>query len=198
MMSTHGTACEDGRVHRGLAVAAVSLVAVLSAAASGCGGDDQSGAEQWADSVCTDLNTWADSMTTTITGVMSQGLGVTSSDLRAAANQASSATTRLVDGLREIGPPDTESGQAAQQQLQQLGDSLEQHATKARDLVEGGSGSGAGLVATARSVLVEIGAAADEVKGALTSLQQAGEDLRSGIQASDACSQLRDRDFASG
>src|SRR6185503_6358157 len=97
-------------------------------------------------------------------------------------------TTRLVDDLREIGPPDTESGQAAQQQLQQVGDSIEQHATKARELVEIGSGSGAGLVATARSVLVEIGAAADEVKSALTSRQQAGQDIRSGIEASDACS----------
>ncbi|HEY9457006.1 MAG TPA: hypothetical protein VIQ56_03800 [Gaiella sp.] len=185
-------------MHRGLAVAVASLVAALAVAAAGCGGDDQSDAEQWADSVCTDLNTWADSMTTTISGVMSQGLGVTRNDLQAAANQASSATTRLVDNLREIGPPDTESGQAAQQQLQQVGDSIERHATKARDLVESGSSSGAGLVATARSVLVEIGAAADEVKGALSSLQQAGEDIRSGIEASDACSQLRDRDFASG
>jgi hypothetical protein len=185
-------------MHRVLAVAAASLVAALSVAASGCGGDDQSGAEQWADSVCTDLNTWADSMTTAITGVMSQGLGVTSSDLRAAANQAQSATSRLVDDLREIGPPDTESGEQAQQELQQLGDSIEQHANKTRDLVEGAPGSGAGLVATARSVLVEIGAAADQVKGALTSLQQAGDDIRDGIQGSDACSQLRDRDFAGG
>ena len=185
-------------MHRGLAAAAASLVAVLSVAGAGCGGDDQSGAEQWADSVCNDLNTWAESMTTTISGVMSQGLGVTSNDLRAAANQASSATTRLVDDLREIGPPDTESGEAAQQQLQQVGDSIEQHATKARNLAESGSTSGAELVATARSVLVEIGAAADEVKSALSSLQQAGEDIRSGIEASDACSQLRDRDFASG
>ena len=47
-------------------------------------------------------------------------------------------------------------------------------------------------------MLVEIGAAADEVKSALSSLEQAGEDIRSGIEASDACSQLRDRDFATG
>jgi hypothetical protein len=173
-------------------------VAALSVAAAGCGGDDQSSAEQWADSVCTDLNTWADSITTTITGVMSKGLGVTSSDLSVAANQAKSATSRLADDLREIGPPDTESGDQAQQQLQQLGDGLEQHANKARELVDSGSSSAAGLAATARSVLVEIGAAADEVKSALTSLQQAGEDIRSGIESSDACSQLKDRDFASG
>ncbi|HEY1316952.1 MAG TPA: hypothetical protein VGF10_07035 [Gaiella sp.] len=185
-------------MHRALAFVAVSLVAALSVAAAGCGGDDQSSAEQWADSVCTDLNTWADSITTTITGVMSQGLGVTRSDLRAAANQAQSATTRLVDDLRGIGPPDTDSGEQAQQELQQLGDSIEQHANKTRDLVEGASGSGAGLVATARSVLGEIGAAADQMKSALTSLQQAGDDIRDGIQSSDSCSQLRDRDFVTG
>ena len=191
-------ACEDVRVPRALAVAVAPLVAALSLLAAGCGGDDQSSAEQWADSVCTDLNTWADSMTTAITGVMSQGLGVTSGDLRSAANQAQSATTRLVDDLRAIGPPDTESGQQAQQQVEQLGASLEQHANKTRELVEGASGSGAGLVATARSVLVEIGAAADAVKGALTSIGQAGQDIRDGIESSDACSKLEDRDFASG
>ena len=180
-------------------MAAAALVAALSLVAAGCGGDDTSSSEPWADSVCTDLNTWADSMTTTITGVMSQGLSVSSSDLEAAANQAQSATSRLVDDLRQIGPPDTESGQQAQQELQQLGDEIEQHATKARDLVEGASGSGAaGIVATARSLLVEIGAAADEVKSAATSLGQAGQDIRDGIESSDSCKTLRDRDFASG
>jgi hypothetical protein len=198
MMEARCAACEDGRVPRAFAVAAASLVAALSLLAAGCGGDDQSSAEQWADSVCTDLNTWADSMTTAITGVMSQGLSITSSDLRAAANQARSATSRLVDDLRQTGAPDTDSGEQAQQEVQQLGDTIEQHANKTRELVEGASGSGAGLVATARSVLVEIGAAADAVKGALTSIGQAGQDIRDGIESSDACSKLEDRDFASG
>ena len=183
---------------RMLAIPLTALAVALSVVAAGCGGDDSSDAERWATDVCTDINTWADSVTTAITGVMSQGLGVTSTDLRAAANQAQSATSRLADDLREIGPPDTESGQQAQQDVEQLGDSIEQHANKARDLVQGASGSGAGLVATAQSVLTEIGAAADEVKAALTSLQQAGQDIKDGIESSDACSQLEDRDFAGG
>jgi hypothetical protein len=129
---------------------------------------------------------------------MSKGLNVTRTDLTAAANQAKSATSRLADDLREIGPPDTDSGEQAQQELQQLGEGLEQHATKAQALVQSGSTSSAGIVATAQSVLVEIGAAADEVKSALTSLQQAGEDIRDGIESSDACTQLKNRDFATG
>ena len=183
---------------RMLAIPLTALAVALSVVAAGCGGDDSSDAERWATDVCTDLNTWADSITTAITGVMSQGLSVTRSDLRTAANQAQNATSRLVDDLRAIGPPDTDSGEQAQQELQQLGDSIEQHANETRELVEGASSSGAGLVATARSVLVEIGAAADQLKTALNSFEQAGDDIREGIQASDACSQLRDRDFVSG
>ena len=186
-------------MHRTLALPAAVLVAALALVAAGCGGDNASSSDQWADSVCTDLNTWADSVTTTITGVMSKGLGVTKSDLSAAANQTSSATSRLVDDLKAIGPPDTESGQQAQQELQQLGDGIEQHANKAKDLVNGASGSGAaGIVATARSLLVEISAAADQLKSALTSLEQAGQDIRDGIESSDSCQKLKNRDFASG
>ncbi len=199
MMSAGCAPCEDGAVHRTLALPAAVLVAALALVAAGCGGDNASSSEQWADSVCTDLNTWADSVTTTITGVMSKGLGVTKSDLSAAANQTSSATSRLVDDLKAIGPPDTESGQQAQQELQQLGDGIEQHANKAKDLVNGASGSGAAaIVATARSLLVEIGAAADQLKSALTSLEQAGQDIRDGIESSDSCQKLKNRDFASG
>jgi hypothetical protein len=185
-------------VQRALAIAAVVLAAGLSVAAAGCGGDDTSDAEQWADDVCTELNTWADSVTTTITGVLSQGLGITRDDLSSAANQASAATTRLVDGLKEIGPPDTDSGEQAQQALEQAGDQVEQHADKARSLVEGASSSGSGLADVARSVLVEIGAAADAVKSALGSIGEAGDDIKSGIEDSDACQKLSDRDFASG
>lgn len=183
---------------RALAFPLVSLVALLSLAAAGCGGDEGRSAEDWANDVCGELNTWADSVTTAIKGVTSQGLGVTSDDLRVAANQASAATTRLVDGLGEIEPPDTESAQRAQDDLRRLGDSIEQHADRARALVQDASGSGSGLVEVARSVLVEIGAAADAAQAALGTLQQAGDDLRSGIEDSDACSELRNRDLASG
>jgi hypothetical protein len=185
-------------VQRALAIAAVALVAGLSVAAAGCGGDDTSDAEQWADDVCTELNTWADSVTTTITSLLSQGLGITRDDLSTAANQASAATSRLVDGLKEIGPPDTDSGEQAQQALEQAGDQLEQHADKAKELVDGASASGSSLVEVGRSVLAEIGAAADAVKSALGTIGDAGDDIKSGIEDSDSCQKLKDRDFASG
>lgn len=183
---------------RTLALPAVALVLLLAGVAAGCGGDDENAAQEWADSVCSELDTWADSMTTAITGVMSQGLSISATDLRAAANQASAASSRLVEDLREIGPPETESGEQAQDELQQLTDDLEEHANNARDLVQDAPSSAAGLVEVTRSLLVEVGSAADQVEASLDSMGQLGDDLRTGFDESDTCTDLRDRDFAVG
>jgi methyl-accepting chemotaxis protein len=185
-------------VQRALALPVVSLVMLLSVAAAGCGGDDTSSAESWANDVCTELDTWATSVTTAIRGVMSQGTSVTGADLKAAANEASTATSDLVDGLEQIDPPDTDSGDQAQQQLSQLGDELQQDADQVRSLVQNTPSSVSGLIATAQSVLGQIGTAADQVKATLTSLQQLGSDLRTGIDQSDACTDLRNKDFTGG
>jgi hypothetical protein len=185
-------------VQRALAVPVVALVVLFSVLATGCGGDDQSSAESWANDVCTELDTWANSVTTTIRGVMSQGTSVTDEDLKAAANQASTATSDLVDGLKGIGPPDTDSGDQAQQQIGQLGDELQQDANEVRDLVQNAPSTVTGLISTAQSVLAQIGTAADQVKATLDSLQQLGSDVRSAVEDSDACTELRNKDFSGG
>jgi methyl-accepting chemotaxis protein len=186
-------------MQRALALPVVSLVMLLSVVAAGCGGDDNaSRAQSWADDVCTELDTWATSVTTAIRNVMSQGAGVSKGDLRAAANQASSATSDLVDGLQQIGPPDTDSGDQAQQQVNQLGDQLQQNADNVRSLVEKAPTTLSGLVSTAQSVLVQIGTAADQVKSTLTALQQLGDALETGIEQSDSCTDLRNKDFSGG
>jgi len=124
-------------VRRASFVPLLAALALLCVTAAGCGGGDNgSSAESWANDVCTELDTWANSVSTAIRGVASQGLGVTSDDLKAAANQASSATTELVDGLQQIGPPDTDSADQAQQDVNALGDQLQQDANQVRDLVQ--------------------------------------------------------------
>ena len=185
-------------MQRVLALPAVCFLLMLSVLAAGCGGNDTSSAESWADDVCTELDTWATSVSTTIRNVMAQGAGVSRADLRAAANQASTATSDLVDGLKGIGPPDTDSGDQAQQQLNQLSDQLRQDADNVRGLVEQAPSTLSGLVTTAQSVLVQIGTAADQVKSTLASLEQLGGDLKSGIEQSNACSDLRNKDFSGG
>jgi phage-related minor tail protein len=185
-------------MQRALALPLVSLVMLLSLVAAGCGGDDTSDAEPWATDVCTELDTWATSVSTTIRNVMSKGTSVTSADLRAAATQASSATSDLVDGLQDIGPPDTDSGDEAQQQVNQLADQLRQHSDEVRSEVESAPSTVTGLVSAAQAVLAQIGTAADQVKSTLTSLQQLGDDLREGVEQSDACTDLRNKDFTGG
>jgi uncharacterized phage infection (PIP) family protein YhgE len=193
-----GGPCQDAGVQRALALPVVSLVMLLAVVAAGCGGNDTSSAESWANDVCTELDTWASSITTTVKGVMSQGTSVTGTDLKAAANQASTATSDLVDGLQAIGPPDTDSSDQAQQQVSQLGDQLQQDADKVRSLVQSAPSTVAGLVSTAQSILVQIGTAADQVKATLSSLQELGSDLSDGIQQSNACDDFRNKDFTGG
>jgi len=186
-------------VRRASFVPLLAALALLCVTAAGCGGGDNgSSAESWANDVCTELDTWANSVSTAIRGVASQGLGVTSDDLHAAANQASSATTDLVDGLQQIGPPDTDSADQAQQEVNTLGDQLQQDANQVRDLVQSAPSGAAGLVATGQSVLGVLGTAADQVKATLTSLQQLGGDLSTGFEQSDACNELRNKDFTGG
>jgi twitching motility protein PilJ len=188
-----------GRVQRVLAVPVVSVAMLLAVLAAGCGGgDNTSSAESWANDVCTQLDTWANSITTTVKGVMSQGTSVTGTDLKAAANQASTATSELVDGLKGIGSPDTDSADQAQQQVSQLGDELQQDADKVRGLVQSAPTTVAGLVSTAQSILAQIGTAADQVKATLSSLQELGSDLSDGIEQSSACNDLRNKDFTGG
>ena len=110
----------------------------------------------------------------------------------------SQATSELVESLQAIEPPDTESGEQAQEELQQLGDDLERHADEVGKLVDGASDSGTGLADLGRSIVSEIGAAVDETESALRRLQDVGEELRSGIADSDACTRLRERDVAVG
>lgn len=181
---------------RAAAIPLAAFVTALAILAGGCGGGGGRSADDWADEVCTDLDTWATSVSTAVTGVMSQGRSVTSGDLRASARQASAATRRLADGLQEIEPPDTASADRAGTELRQLGAGLERHASKATDLVEGAGGKN--VVDVARSVLVEIGAAADEAQSALEAIQALGGDLRTAVAESDACTRLRERDFAVG
>jgi ABC-type transporter Mla subunit MlaD len=186
-------------VQRALALPLVSLLLLLSVVAAGCGGDDNaSSAESWASDVCTELDTWATSVSTTIRNLMAKGTSVRGADLRAAANQASSATSDLVDGLKDIGPPDTDSGDEAQQQVNQLADQLRQHSDEVRSEVESAPSTITGLVSAGQAVLAQIGTAADQVKSTLTSLQQLGGDLRDGIEQSDACTDLRNKDFTGG
>jgi len=171
-------------------IAGLVAVLALALAAAGCGGDDSNdAAQQWADGVCTDLNTWLTNVQSAVKEVTDQGLSIQRSDIQSAVDQASAATDELVSSLEEQGTPDTDSAQQAKSQLDDLTTELQQQV----DNVQQATASDAGTLQLAQTVASAASASAAAAKSTFESIKaiDAGE-LKSAFEDSDACNSLQD------
>ena len=84
--------------------------------------DEQTSPTAWADSVCTSLSTWRSSITAISDA---GGEQLTAESLQESLADATTATETLVDELKELGPPDLDSGDALKQQLDSSADEIE-------------------------------------------------------------------------
>ena len=126
-------------------LALAGLVAGLPLIVSACGGsddgsDDGSGseptaAESWASDVCSTVGSW----TTTIAdarSTLSTPRDLTANEIEATFAEVRSATSTLVDGLGDLGAPDTEAGDEAEKRLTSLSEQLQKQA----DVVDDAAG----------------------------------------------------------
>jgi uncharacterized phage infection (PIP) family protein YhgE len=104
------------------------------ALAAGCGGSDgdqsqpqPSAAEAWADEVCSTVATWKDAVQHS-KAMLSDAANLSANDARHALESAAQATRTFITDLEGIGPPDTEAGQAAAEELSTLAGQLEEQA----------------------------------------------------------------------
>src|SRR6476646_9758082 len=97
---------------------AVALVAFAALLAARCGKNDQPSASEWADRVCSAITTWQSPITSIVTSLQRRGL--TQDSLTSAFDDAKSATSDLTSPLDDRGKPDVESGQQAQDAIDQL------------------------------------------------------------------------------
>jgi len=95
---------------------------VIAAVAMRLSDDGPPSASEWADSVCTSLSDWRDSITS-LADVSGEPL--TADSLRERLDEAEEATSDLVSELQELGPPDLESGDQLEQQLDSAAEELE-------------------------------------------------------------------------
>jgi hypothetical protein len=104
-------------VRRNWFIAAVVLgilAVVVAAVAMRLSDDGPKSAEEWADSVCTSLSDWRASITS-LADVGGEPL--TADSLREKLDDANAATSELVSELQDLGPPDLEGGDQAEEQL---------------------------------------------------------------------------------
>lgn len=149
----------------------------------------------WADSVCTDLSTWKSS----ITSIAEVGESVTPESLRQSLSDASTATQTLVDELTALGPPDLESGDQLEQQLDsdaaEIQSSFDTLRQDAEDAADAGSASDfiqalAALAPQFQALLDTISTTLDDLENADVS-EAAKSELTQAFADASSCQQLR-------
>src|SRR4029079_10234924 len=158
---------------------AAALVAGIALVAAGCGGGDEAvpGATPWGGGVCTAVNTWRSDIAATANSVTSNP---TRAGLEEAADDAKSTTQTLVDTLKGLGAPDTESGDEARSALDTLSTGLQGDVDAIQQAVQGVSDV-QGLLAAVSSVsatLTNISSQLSDALDQLGSLRDVDDQLR--------------------
>jgi methyl-accepting chemotaxis protein len=159
----------------------------LSLGAAGCGGSDEDPAVQSADDVCTSLSDWKTDLENTVQGITSDLGSLSANEVTDAVDSALDSTRNLLDELRGLGAPDTESGEQAKQDVDELADSLEQRADTLRDAADSGN-----VVSLVSTVTTQVQGAVQDVNQTLTQLRQLqpGQDLQQAFENDDTCQSL--------
>jgi len=171
-----------------------TVVAALALLAAGCGGSDESSSasptDEWADGFCTAITTWTDSLQS-VTDQFSSPSSLSTSAFEDAASDIKSSTQTLVDDLKGLGTPDTESGQAVKDSVDELSTTLESEVADIESAVDGVSGL-TGLPSAISSITTSLSAMGTAFASTLQSLESAdvkGE-LQTALEDSPACAEI--------
>jgi hypothetical protein len=166
-------------------------LAVTVVALAGCGGEDDgsSASEDYANRVCGQLSMWAADQRDTLTSLKDAGLSITKEDVQTAVGDVRDSTEVLVSDLKGLDPPETDEGQQAKTELENLGTKL----TQQLDTVQQALDANTGVAALASTVTTALSTAATDVNSTLDELENldSGE-VKDAFQDSDDCKSLRD------
>ena len=173
-------------------VAAI-LVLSLAGVTAGCGGDDETESDPtaaWADGFCSAVTDWTDELRT-ITSQFSDTSNLSEDGLQAAATDVQSATQTLVDELRDLGAPETDSGEEVKNALDTLSTTLEDESAAIEDTANGVSSITQlpSAITKISSSLSALGTAFSQTLQTIESADASGE-LRSALEDSPECADI--------
>jgi uncharacterized phage infection (PIP) family protein YhgE len=170
----------------------VGIVA-LALVAAGCGGSDNestsqtTSADDWAAGFCSAVTDWTDELKN-ITSEFSSPSNLSQDGLQNAAEDVRGATDNLVDDLRGLGAPDTESGQEVKTSLDSLSNTLEAESGKISDIVDGVSGV-TGIPGALSSITTSLSAMGTAFSNTLQTIEDADAkgELQGALEDSPDC-----------
>ena len=156
------------------------LVLALAGVAAGCGGDESESdpTAAWADGFCSAVTDWTDELRT-ITSQFSDTSNLSEDGLQSAATDVLSATQTLVDELRDLGAPETDSGEEVKSALDTLSTTLEDESSAIEDTANGVSN------------ITELPSAITKISSSLAALGTAFSQTLQTIENADASGELR-------
>ena len=179
-------------------IAALAGVAALAFAAAGCGGGDDSGsgsseatpASEWADGFCSAVTAWTDELRS-VTEQFTSLSSFSQENLQSAADDVKTATDQLVDDLRNLGAPDTESGQEVEDSIDALATTLEAELDSIQTTVDETSGI-AELPGAVQDVSASVSAMSKAFSSTLTTIEDADAqgELTDALESSPGCDEL--------
>lgn len=175
----------------------VAVVTGLALVASGCGESDDgsaaepTAAESWASDVCTTVGAWtstvADARTT-----LSTPRDLSANEIEATFAEVSTATSTLVDELGDLGAPDTEAGDEAQDRISSLSEQLQAQADVVEDATSDQPQGMGELLASVSTVTGAVAQMISDAQAAVTDLGalDGAQELQDAFTDADSCAEL--------
>jgi hypothetical protein len=176
-------------------LALAACVAAFALVAAGCGGDDDddsaSSAAAWAEDFCTTVQGWTDELET-IADEVGDASSLSSETLEQAGNDADAATEDFIEELRDLGAPETDSGEAIEAEVEEFSDTVDQEREEIRDAVEDADGLAglAQVVGVVSSSIASMGSAVQATIEAIDTADVNGE-VRQALEDEPACDDLQ-------
>jgi len=171
----------------------LACVASLSFVAAGCGGDDEPSTRgspvQWADGFCAAVTSWTDELRA-IGDRFDDSSSLSLDTVEEAAGDARDATQTLLGDVRALGRPDTESGQQAVDELDELANDLESSVDRIEEEVAGASGI-TGAISASAVVVVEVAKMGVAVQSTRSTIEaDVSRELQDAFAQAGCCSEI--------
>jgi len=185
------SALASGRMKLTAVIASFLLLAVLAAGCGGGGGgsSDTESAQDWADGVCSAINTWTDSLRSA--GQSLTGGNLSESALTGAASDLQDSTAQLKDDLGNLGKPDLSSGDKAEETVDTLSSNIQGEVDKIDGAIKDAKNGGS-LVGALNTVTSSISTMGSQVQTAFSDLEKLdpGGELESAFKNASSCKSL--------
>jgi hypothetical protein len=167
---------------------------VLAVLAAGCGGGGGGSSEtespqDWADGVCSAINTWTDSLKSA--GQSLSGGNLSENSLNSAASDLQDSTAQLKDDLGSLGKPDLDSGDKAKDTVDTLSNNIQDGVDKIDGAIKDAKNGGnlVNALSTVTSTISTMGSQVQTAFNDLKGLDPTGE-LKSAFENASSCKTL--------